>query len=166
MNRRKPLPQPVAPAGGGDQPAQPAAVPESFPWLDFLEIDNAAIDRDHREAVAEGNRLSALLKDRQSWPDVVAMLRQARARSARHFETEDRILAQTRFPEHEQHRRAHERILAELDRILAELEAVTVPEERHWQRAQAPRDLLVDHCLKDDLRFKSHVMQMGARRGW
>ena len=42
----------------------------------------------------------------------------------------------------------------------------TEPEERHWQRAHAPRDLLVDHCLKDDLRFKSHVMQMSARHGW
>ena len=51
-------------------------------------------------------------------------------------------------------------------RILAELEAVREPEERHWQRAHAPRDLLVDHCLKDDLRFKSHVMQMSARHGW
>ncbi len=163
MNHRQPLPQPVAPAADRDQPA---AASETFPWLAFLEIDNGAIDRDHREAVAEGNRLSELLNHRQSWPDVVAMLRQARARSARHFETEDRILAQTRFPEHEQHRRAHECILAAFDRILAELEAVTVPEERHWQLAQAPRDLLVDHCLKDDLRFKSHVMQMGARRGW
>ena len=166
MNQGKPLLQPAAAADRCDPPAQPVAATENFPWLDFLEIDHGAIDRDHREAVAEGNRLSELLKHRNSWPDVVAMLRQARARCARHFATEDRILAQTRFPEHEQHRSAHARILAEFDRILAELEAVREPEERHWQRAHAPRDLLVDHCLKDDLRFKSHVMQMSARHGW
>jgi hemerythrin len=148
-----------------DNPPPPVAVPETFPWLGFLEIDDGAIDRDHREAVAEGNRLLELLAHRKSWPDVVATLRQARARCARHFETEDRILAQTRFPEQEQHRRAHAHILAAFDGILAELEAVTTPEEHHWQRAHAPRDLLVDHCLKDDLRFKSHLMQMGAQRG-
>ena len=163
MDPRQKLSRPVIPA---DTSEQPLAVTENFPWLDFLVIDNGAIDRDHREAVEEGNRLSELLTHRQSWPDVVGMLRQARARCARHFATEDRILAQTRFPEHEQHRLAHTRILAEFDHILAELEAVTAPEECHWQRAHAPRDLLVDHCLKDDLRFKSHVMQMSAERGW
>lgn len=142
-------------------PAEPTT--ESFPWLGFLEIDNDIIDREHREAVDEGNLLSRLIEERRDWPQLLAVLRQGRARSARHFATEDRILEQSGYPESACHHRAHGRILAAYDGILAELEAVSAPQPRHWQRAMAPRDLLVDHCLKDDLRFKSHLMHFGPQ---
>lgn len=45
--------------------------------------------------------------------------------------------------------------------IVAELEIVSDPQPHHWERAHAPRNLLVDHCLRDDLKFKSHLMQAG-----
>jgi hemerythrin-like metal-binding protein len=129
-----------------------------WPWLDFLEMDHGAIDRDHREAIAEGNKFLAVLEARSSWSELVAILHQSRARSARHFATEDAILAASLYPGAAAHRKEHERILAEIDLILAELDAVATPQEKDWQRATAPRVLLVDHCLKSDLLFKSHVM--------
>lgn len=137
---------------------------EAFPWLDFLEFHHAEIDRDHREAVAEGNTLVRLIEGRDSWPDVVRLLHQARGRCQRHFGTEDRILAETRYPEHERHRSAHDAILREFDRILAELDRVQAPEPQHWALASRPRDLLVDHCLQDDLQFKSHLMDLVQAR--
>lgn len=153
MERRKPAREaPSDPATGGTEP---------FPWLPVLEMGHEDIDRDHREAVEEGNRLVHLLNARESWTGMLALLRQACDRSARHFETEDRILKRTRFPGADAHRRAHRRILAEFNAILAELEIVTDPKPHHWERAHAPRHLLVDHCLRDDLKFKSHLMQAG-----
>jgi hemerythrin-like metal-binding protein len=148
----------------GPRPRAPAhAANESFPWLDFLEIDNDVIDREHREAVDQGNLLSRLIEERRDWPRLLAVLQQGRARSARHFATEDRILEQSGYPESASHCEEHCRILAAYDAILAELEAVAAPQPQHWQRAMAPRDLLVDHCLKDDLRFKSHLMHFGPK---
>jgi hemerythrin len=141
-------------------PAEPAGGTEPFPWLPVLEMGNEDIDRDHREAVEEGNRLVRLLDARDSWAETLELLRQARDRSARHFDNEDRILKRTRYPGADAHRRAHRRILAEFNAILAELEIVTDPQPQHWERAHAPRNLLVDHCLKDDLKFKSHLMQV------
>lgn len=146
-------------------PTESPAGPDPFPWLAVLETDNDAIDRDHREAVEEGNQLLRLIDERTDWPALLALLRQARGRCVRHFETEDRILERTRYPESAQHRRAHDDILAAFDRILAELEAVTEPEPHHWERAYAPRDLLVDHCLQEDLRFKSHLMNIARSPG-
>lgn len=134
---------------------------EPFPWMSALEMGHADIDRDHREAVEEGNRLVRLLDARESWAETLELLRQALGRSTRHFDTEDRILKATRYPGADAHRREHRRILAEFNRILAELEAITDPQPRHWDRAHAPRDLLVDHCLHDDLKFKSHLMHVG-----
>lgn len=151
-------------AGGAVPEAQAGPATEPFPWLDFLEFGNDIIDREHREAVDEGNHLLRLIEDCQDWPQLLARLRQARARCARHFATEDRILEQTGYPESGSHHQAHRRILAAFDGILAELETVADPRPKHWQRAAAPRDLLVDHCLKDDLRFKSHLMHFGPKR--
>ena len=150
------------PASESD-PAEPASTTEPFPWLPVLEMGHEDIDRDHREAVEEGNRLVQLLDARASWAETLELLRQARDRSARHFDTEDRILKRSRFPGADAHRRAHRRILAEFNGILAELETVTDPQPRHWARAHVPRNLLVDHCLRDDLKFKSHLMQVGAQ---
>lgn len=137
---------------------------EPFPWLPVLEMGNEEIDRDHRAAVEEGNRLVRLLNARDSWGETVALLRQVRDRSARHFATEDKILKRTGFPGADAHRRTHRRILVELNAILAELEIVTDPQPLHWERANAPRNLLVDHCLHDDLKFKSHLMHYEVPR--
>jgi hemerythrin-like metal-binding protein len=124
-------------------------------------MGNEEIDRDHREAVEEGNHLIRLLNARDSWAETVALLRQVRDRSARHFATEDRILKRAGFPGADAHRRAHRRILVELNAIIAELEVVSDPQLDHWERAHAPRNLLVDHCLHDDLKFKSHLEHVG-----
>lgn len=159
MEPRKPPLAPSAPEPAN--PAERAAVPDPFPWLSVLETQNEVIDRDHREAVEAGNRLLQLIEARDAWPELLATLRAARERSARHFETEDSILEATRFPGSEQHRGTHRHILAAFDQILAELEAVATPQPHHWERAHAPRDLLVDHCLQDDLKFKSHLMHVG-----
>lgn len=32
------------------------------------------------------------------------------------------------------------------------------PEDRHWALALVPLNRLVDHCLRDDLKYKSHLM--------
>jgi hemerythrin len=140
---------------------------EPFPWLPVLEMGNEEIDRDHREAVEEGNHLIRLLNARNSWAETVELLRQARDRSARPFANEDKILKRAGFPG----AGAHRRILVELNAIVAELEIVTDPQPHHWERAHAPRNLLVDHCLQDDLKFKSHLEHVSqahvglARRG-
>ena len=38
------------------------------------------------------------------------------------------------------------------------MESVNVPEDRHWALALTPLNRLVDHCLRDDLKYKSHLM--------
>lgn len=158
MEHRKPAPA----TSPNTMPPDTAGATGAFPFLPVMEMGHEDIDRDHREAVEEGNRLVRLLNARESWPELLALLRQARDRSTRHFETEDRILKRMRFPGADAHRRTHRRILVELNAIIAELEIVTDPEPHHWDRAQAPRHLLVDHCLRDDLKFKSHLMHYGA----
>ncbi len=152
------------PSGAVPPYAETEPHPAEFPWLDFLVTDNETIDREHREAVEQGNQLLRILAARENWADALEMLRRARARSARHFATEDGILEQTGFLGRDQHRQAHAHILAEFDRVLAELETVADPQAHHWERAHRPRNLLVDHCLKDDLLFKSHLMHFGGAR--
>lgn len=79
-------------------PAEAVGGTEPFPWMSALEMGQADIDRDHREAVEEGNRLVRLLDARDSWTETLELLRQALGRSTRHFDTEDDILKATRYP--------------------------------------------------------------------
>src|SRR6185436_3700280 len=79
---------------------------EPFPWLPVLEMGNEEIDRDHREAVEEGNHLIRLLNARDSWAETVEMLRRSRDRSTRHFANEDKILKRAGYPGADAHRRA------------------------------------------------------------
>jgi hemerythrin-like metal-binding protein len=87
-----------------------------------------------------------------------------RDRCIQHFATEDKVLRATQFPDRDRHLRSHRRILTEINGILVDLESVTTPNRLHWELALSLRGILIDHLLRDDLKYKSHLMYYEAPR--
>lgn len=138
---------------------------EPLPWLPILETGHEAVDREHRQLIEDANAVHAIVSGGGSWSDLLATAREMRERCIRHFATEDEVLTATRFPDRERHLRAHKRILKAIDSIIADLDAAAPPNRFHWELALSLRGLLVDHLLRDDLKYKSHLMYYEAPRG-
>lgn len=137
---------------------------EPLPWLPVLETGHPDLDREHRELIDDANDLLALVKRRAPWPELLESARRMRDHCALHFQNEDRILRAARYPDRDRHRRAHRRVLAEMNGILAELEAASTPTRLEWELALSLRGLLVDHLLRNDLKYKSHMMAFAATK--
>lgn len=131
---------------------------EPLPWLDILETGNAQVDGEHRQLIDDANQVHALVSEGATWEQVVTTARAMRERCALHFATEDKVLKATRFPDVDRHLRAHRRILLEIDTILQDIEGAEQPTRLHWELVLSLRGILVDHLLRDDLKYKSHLM--------
>ncbi len=142
-----------------------ASALEPLPWLAILETGHEEVDREHRQLIEDANAVHVIVAGGGSWSELVATARQMRDRCVVHFATEDKVLKATRFPDLARHLRAHRRILAAIDAIVADLESTAAPNRFHWELALSLRGLLVDHLLRDDLKYKSHLMYYEPPRG-
>ena len=142
-----------------------ASALEPLPWLAILETGHEEVDREHRQLIEDANAVHGLVAAGGSWPELVATARQMRDRCIVHFATEDKVLKATRFPDLAKHLRAHRRILTEINAILTDLEGTDTPNRFHWELALSLRGILVDHLLRDDLKYKSHLMYYEKPRG-
>ena len=139
-------------------PPDDASKLEPLPWLAVLETGNETVDHEHRQLIEDANAIHAIISAGGSWADLVATARTMRDRCIEHFANEDKVLRATRFPDRDRHLRAHHRILTEINGILVDLESVATPNRLHWELALSLRGILIDHLLRDDLKYKSHLM--------
>lgn len=142
-----------------------ASALEPLPWLAILETGHEEVDREHRQLIEDANAVHGIVAAGGSWTELVATARQMRDRCIVHFATEDKVLKATRFPDLAKHLRAHRRILTEINTIVMDLEGADTPNRFHWELALSLRGILVDHLLRDDLKYKSHLMYYEKPRG-
>ncbi|HWA49632.1 MAG TPA: hemerythrin domain-containing protein [Dongiaceae bacterium] len=135
-----------------------------MPWLPILETGHQEIDQEHQVLLEAINVILAIFARRGAWPELIAAVVTLRDRCAEHFRNEDRLFRAMRFPGADRHRRSHRRILAEINGVIAALETVDAPAQADWDRALSVRGLLVDHLLREDLAYKSHLMHVGTSR--
>lgn len=134
------------------------------PWLPILETGHEAIDDEHKTLLEDTNTILAIFTRRGAWIDLQAAARTLRDRCIVHFRNEDRLFKKLRFPGADRHRRSHRRIMAEINGVLAALETVDTPGRQDWELALSLRGILVDHLLREDLAYKSHLMHVEGRR--
>lgn len=142
-----------------------ASALEPLPWLEILETGHEEVDREHRQLIEDANAVHVIVAGGGSWPELVATARQMRDRCIVHFATEDKVLKATQFPDLARHLRAHRRILTEINAIVTDMESAETPNRFHWELALSLRGILIDHLLRDDLKYKSHLMYYEESRG-
>ncbi len=126
-------------------------------WIAALETGIAEIDADHRQLVEDADALVTALTTRRPWPEVIALLRRMQADCIAHFAREDRWFAETRFPGAAAHTARHRALEGEIADILAAVEATAEFTPAAAEMALAFRGLLIDHFLRQDLAYKSHL---------
>ena len=140
---------------------QPA--PFELAWMESLEIGVPDIDRDHKILIEDANAIARALAGSRGRDVIVDLVGKMRRNCMAHFRREEEILRRDRFGELEAHAAEHRRIETEIDDIKNTLETIDGPEPMVRELALSFRTLLIDHLLRYDLRYKSHLMDRRGR---
>ena len=131
---------------------------QPLPWLPVLETGHASIDSQHRQLVDDANAILALVLARADWNKLTACIGKMHRDCQLHFADENKLLSESGFSDATAHALEHERILKEVAEIHGIMRAAAMPTPLHWELAMTLRGLLMDHFLRYDLKYKSHVM--------
>ena len=134
------------------------SVLQPLPWLPVLETGYAEIDSQHRELINDANAIHALVGARGDWPTLTAAIGKMHRDCQLHFADESKLLSASGFSDAAAHALEHEHILGEVAEIHGIIRATANPSPLHWELALSLRGLLMDHFLRYDLQYKSHVM--------
>lgn len=131
-------------------------------WNDRLSVNIGVLDGDHRRLVGILNELYDSIRDGCGQQIIGSVLDQLMEYMRDHFAREEQLLANTGYPEIDEHRKLH----AEATAWIEELR-----EQYREGKAVAPsldavvylKDWLFDHILEADHRYISHLNAAGIR---
>jgi hemerythrin len=133
-------------------------------WIDAFSIGNPEIDADHRVLVADAASIVELIRAKRPWPEIEAQAQLMARRCVEHFRREEAILEREKFPEASAHRQEHARIECEMQSAVARLDSAGGRTPADMVGAALYfREMLVDHLLRYDLAYKSHVLDRHGR---
>lgn len=128
------------------------------PWLAAFAIDEADIDYEHRSMIDLCNELCSLTafdsgsaRQRMLDEDVTAIL-------THHFGTEERVFDEIGYPETHGHRQEHNHL-----RWLVTPLYAAAHDQGFAQSLLKVRTGLVEHIIRHDLGFKSHLLDRNGR---
>ena len=97
-----------------------------FVWSDDLNIDNGALDDDHRKLVACVNELHSATSGGHGQAVVGAILIRLIEYTRGHFEREEREMERHHFPQVGEHKQQHVKLLNEVTDLKARFDAGSI----------------------------------------
>ena len=117
-------------------------------WSELLRIGIEGIDEDHHRFFSLIRDLDNALMDRKDKPEIERLVTSIVEDSVRHFENEEKILAQSGYPHAARNAALHGKINGELAELMREFGGATLSAE--WMgKALQIREILVNHCLEE-----------------
>lgn len=125
-------------------------------------LDAEVIDQQHRELVNMLNRLNNAVKNRQSREDIYRIIDEVIAYTGFHFETEERLMAQSGYADIEWHKDKHKQLMEDALHLKEKL--ANVGEEmftdwfNHW-----PFTRVLKHIQYADKQFEDLLPHSGEK---
>lgn len=139
------------------------SAPFELAWMESLEIGVPEIDRDHKNLIEDANAITRALVEGRDRNVIVDRIARMRRDCSAHFRREEAILRRDRFTGLEAHVAEHRRIECEIDDISDMLLTMDGPEQLMQELVLSFRTILIDHLLRYDLRYKSHLLDRRGR---
>jgi hemerythrin-like metal-binding protein len=140
-----------------DRPKSPASG-----WSTVFETGNAALDLQHRQLIADSNRLKEKVLSGGSWSEIRAELAALIKNCAEHFRYEERVLRETDFPRHAEHVVQHQRIEAILKEFAEMVANVDGNDSEHRDLVASLELKIIEIIVRHDLDYKSHLMDQAG----
>jgi hemerythrin-like metal-binding protein len=137
--------------------------PFQLRWLDAFETGNAEIDRAHRKLITDCNILLAMISTGSSWAMIVARAKRVIDDCVAHFRLEESILEKSQFSRLAEHKVEHVRLEDEMRSALLQMDNRDGAFADRFELARWFGGLLVDAIVRNDLDFRSHILNEQGR---
>ena len=132
-------------------------------WFDSFETGDPDIDRIHRKLIQDCNSLLARTANEASWPRIIAEAKRLVEDCVAHFRLEESVLERARFPRLAEHAMEHQRLEREMRMVIDRLEKVDGSLVDHFEHAKWLGPILIDVIIRNDLDFRSHILNQQGR---
>jgi hemerythrin-like metal-binding protein len=148
---------------GVESASEDASEPFQLQWLDSFETGNREIDAIHRKLIHDCNILLAMISRGSGWEIIVARAKRVVEDCVAHFRLEESILAKTHFSRLAEHKVQHQRLEGEMRGALLRIENRGDDFRNRFEHAQWLGGLLIDAIVRNDLDFRSHILNREGR---
>jgi len=126
-------------------------------WKKSYSVGNEQIDHEHMVFIKIIGRIHDAVVKEKSIEEIKRIMRELRAYAAFHFVSEENIMTDSAFPELDEHKKEHEKLLKALDKKIEEI--ISIKEH--------PRTLIfflidwfVEHTTSLDIKLAKHLRYM------
>jgi hemerythrin len=128
---------------------------------DFLTIGHAQMDEEHRQFIARVNELNHGIVESEDKASVQRAMDLMLHEAARHFEHEEQLLAECRYPETAAHAAKHAALAAQFRQVQKEFEGADL--SYVWAlKALRIKQLLVEHLMHEDMKYRDFLRPPGS----
>ncbi|NGZ05817.1 MAG: bacteriohemerythrin [Magnetococcales bacterium] len=132
-----------------------------FPWSDALKIQVQSMDEQHRVLVDLVNSVHALTKSGQVAEAVDQVLPRLLDYTVHHFAKEEQLFTQHGYPESDQHKQKHQKLIAQLHELAARSQSRDLAAT--FELLGFLKQWLSHHILKSDQHYARFLNQKGVR---
>lgn len=128
-------------------------------WRDAMSVGAPALDADHKRMIDMINQTEQWI-GQDNWRQVATITSELLRYVDEHFRREEAVLAATRYPGFELHRKGHEALSAKARLLHEKFKAAQLEEDLKTCSQVLIRvltDWLVNHILKEDMKFKPFI---------
>jgi len=127
-----------------------------------LMFELAEIDQQHQELIKMFSRLNDSVKNHESRTDIYRIIDEVIAYTKLHFETEERLMAQSGYPEIEGHKNKHRELIRDALRLKDKLAYVGEDMFNEWFN-HWPFAKVLAHIQYADNQIEEHITQSGVK---
>ena len=134
--------------------------PNLIEWNESYYIGVPRFDQEHVELMGMANAIIQSIHSGGSQSEVEAAFATLLARTCRHFDDEEAVMADTFYSHLAQHRSNHNELIRALVKFAAEARSGEVRAQR---AGEFLLDWLLEHVLQADVYYAKHFMERGIR---
>jgi len=124
-------------------------------WSEELNVGIPGIDDEHRRFIGQVNELNAAIASREPKARVEELLKAIVRDACAHFAREERLLEERGYPDARRHAVLHAGLVIQITAALHDIRDTEW--SRFWiETGLAVRNVLVEHLLQEDMRFRDY----------
>ncbi len=130
-----------------------------FEWMESFSVHVPAVDSDHKVLISLVNEVVTAISEHHGREVMRDTLTRLVEYTAYHFDREEHIMAEWRFPELEQHRAQHNLLIR---KVLNYLRMYRQNELEPVELGEFLIDWLTTHILHEDMKLGEHIRLMSV----
>jgi hemerythrin len=129
-------------------------------WNQGMSVGVRVLDEDHKKLIAMINELHASMMEGHSNEVVGGVLRRLANYTVEHFQREEKLFAETGYPNAAAHKREHEKLKSQVMAEIQKFQAGTVG--LGMETLNFLRDWLKHHIQESDKAYSAHLNSHGV----